>query len=253
MTGLYFVDGTAPERAKNVKPSKRGELEITSLLESYLVEDSLIVEIMGRGFAWLDTGTNSSLLDAANFVRTLTERQGLQVGSPDEVSYRSGWISKSQLMKSAEAFHSSDYGQHLKLLAKIKDHQMKIIFSVVSHNQQDLVQNLLDSMSTYLKNRFHDLIVVITENSLDEINTKSVKFKLEYNINLRQYGFGSNHNRVFEKYESDYFFIINPDIVFKEEFSLDAIIEYLETEKIDISSPKIVNINNCLEDYKELI
>lgn len=127
---------------------------------------------------------------------------------------------------------------------------MKIIFSVVSHNQQDLVQNLLDSMSTYLKNRFHDLIVVITENSLDEINTKSVKFKLEYNINLRQYGFGSNHNRVFEKYESDYFFIINPDIVFKEEFSLDAIIEYLETEKIDISSPKIVNINNCLEDYK---
>jgi glucose-1-phosphate thymidylyltransferase len=86
VTGLYFVDGTAPERAKKVQPSARGELEITSLLESYLKEDNLTVEKMGRGFAWLDTGTHGSLLDAGNFVRTITERQGLQVGSPDEVA-----------------------------------------------------------------------------------------------------------------------------------------------------------------------
>ena len=83
VTGLYFLDGSAPERARKVIPSARGELEITSLLESYLAEDKLRVEKMGRGYAWLDTGTHASLLDASNFVRTLTERQGLQVGSPD--------------------------------------------------------------------------------------------------------------------------------------------------------------------------
>lgn len=92
ITGLYFVDGTAPSRAKKVKPSARGELEITSLLEGYLKEENLTVEKMGRGFAWLDTGTHSSLLDACNFVRTITERQGLQVGSPDEVAYQMQWI-----------------------------------------------------------------------------------------------------------------------------------------------------------------
>jgi len=86
VTGLYFVDGTAPERAKQVKPSARGELEITSLLESYREEDSLTVEKMGRGFAWLDTGTYGSLLDASNFVRTLTERQGLKIGCPIETA-----------------------------------------------------------------------------------------------------------------------------------------------------------------------
>ena len=86
VTGLYFVDGSAAERAKHVKPSARGELEITSLLETYLHDGTLHLEKMERGYAWLDTGTHASLLDASNFVRTLTERQGLQIGSPDEVS-----------------------------------------------------------------------------------------------------------------------------------------------------------------------
>ena len=92
LTGLYFLDNTAPDRAKKVTPSSRGELEITSLLESYLDHDCLTVEKMGRGYAWLDTGTHASLLDAGNFVKTLTERQGLQVGSPDEVAMHLGLI-----------------------------------------------------------------------------------------------------------------------------------------------------------------
>jgi len=92
VTGLYFVDGSAPERAKQIKPSARGELEITSLLETYLHDAKLRVEKLGRGYAWLDTGTHASLLDASNFVRTLTERQGLQVGSPDEVAHQLKWI-----------------------------------------------------------------------------------------------------------------------------------------------------------------
>ena len=94
ITGLYFVDETAPERAKLVKPSARGELEITSLLESYRHENILRIEKMGRGYAWLDTGTHASLLDGSNFVRTLTERQGLQIGSPDEIAYQFKWITK---------------------------------------------------------------------------------------------------------------------------------------------------------------
>ena len=96
VTGLYFVDGTAPERAKSVKPSARGELEITALLEAYLRDGNLRVEKMGRGYAWLDTGTHASLLDASNFVRTLTERQGLQVGSPDEVAYQANGSQKNR-------------------------------------------------------------------------------------------------------------------------------------------------------------
>lgn len=118
VTGLYFVDGTAPERAKKVQPSARGELEITSLLESYLQEDSLTVEKMGRGFAWLDTGTHGSLLDAGNFVRTLTERQGLQVGSPDEVAYKLGWITVEDLEKAALAYGKNKYGDYLLNLAR---------------------------------------------------------------------------------------------------------------------------------------
>ncbi len=116
VTGLYFVDSTAPERAKKIKPSARGELEITSLLENYLKEDNLNVEKLGRGFAWLDTGTHGSLLDAGNFVRTLIERQGLQVGSPDEVAYNMKWIKKDQLFKRAQAFGKSKYGQYLRSL-----------------------------------------------------------------------------------------------------------------------------------------
>ena len=116
VTGLYFVDGTAPERAKEVKSSARGELEITSLLESYLNEGTLRVEKMGRGFAWLDTGTHASLLDAGNFVRTLTERQGLQVGSPDEIAYEFKWITKEGIMRRAEKFEKNHYGLYLEQL-----------------------------------------------------------------------------------------------------------------------------------------
>ena len=116
VTGLYFVDGTAPERAKEVKSSARGELEITSLLESYLNEGTLRVEKMGRGFAWLDTGTHASLLDAGNFVRTLTERQGLQVGSPDEIAYEFKWINKEGIIRRAEKFEKNHYGLYLEQL-----------------------------------------------------------------------------------------------------------------------------------------
>lgn len=113
VTGLYFLDGTAPERAKQVTPSARGELEITSLLEMYLHEGNLSVERMGRGYAWLDTGTHGSLLDAGNFVRTLEERQGLQTGSPDEIAYASGWINDDQLRERAEMFGKNAYGKYL--------------------------------------------------------------------------------------------------------------------------------------------
>ena len=113
VTGLYFVDGSAPERAKQIEPSARGELEITTLLESYLNDGTLYVEKMGRGYAWLDTGTHASLLDASNFVRTLTERQGLQVGSPDEVAYQLKWITKQQLLERAHTFERNKYGQYL--------------------------------------------------------------------------------------------------------------------------------------------
>ena len=114
VTGLYFVDGTAPERAKQVTPSARGELEITSLLETYLNDGTLRVEKMGRGYAWLDTGTHASLLDASNFVRTLTERQGLQVGSPDEVAYEMKWITRNELQMRVEVFGKSNYGNYLR-------------------------------------------------------------------------------------------------------------------------------------------
>jgi glucose-1-phosphate thymidylyltransferase len=113
VTGLYFVDETAPARAKKLTPSDRGELEITDLLNSYLMDDDLVVEKMGRGFAWLDTGTHHSLLDAGNFVKTLTERQGLQVGSPDEISFHQGWITKEQLSQTADKFGKSMYGRYL--------------------------------------------------------------------------------------------------------------------------------------------
>ena len=118
VTGLYFLDGRAPSLAAKVKPSPRGELEITSLLEMYLEEGSLQVETMGRGYAWLDTGTHSSLLDASNFVRTLTQRQGLQVGSPDEIAFRQGWVSTDALSQRAEMFAKNGYGQHLQSLLR---------------------------------------------------------------------------------------------------------------------------------------
>jgi glucose-1-phosphate thymidylyltransferase len=116
VTGLYFLDGSAPERAKQVKPSARGELEITTLLEMYLHEGQLSVQKMGRGYAWLDTGTHGSLLDAGNFVRTLEQRQGLQTGSPDEIAHASGWISDADLRARAAMFGKNEYGIFLKKL-----------------------------------------------------------------------------------------------------------------------------------------
>ncbi|MGB5559959.1 MAG: glucose-1-phosphate thymidylyltransferase RfbA [Paracoccaceae bacterium] len=117
VTGLYFLDADAPERARRVKPSARGELEITTLLEMYLAEGTLTVEKMGRGFAWLDTGTHDSLLDAGNFVRTLQKRQGLQVGSPDEIAFAMGWIGQEELLRRAEVFKKNEYGVYLQSLA----------------------------------------------------------------------------------------------------------------------------------------
>lgn len=116
LTGLYFLDGSAPERAKQVRPSARGELEITSLLEMYLAEEALDVVKMGRGYAWLDTGTHASLLDAGNFVRTLETRQGLQVGGLEEIAFHKGWIDVRQLRRQAEKFEKNDYGVHLNSL-----------------------------------------------------------------------------------------------------------------------------------------
>jgi glucose-1-phosphate thymidylyltransferase len=117
VTGLYFLDSTAPARARRVKPSARGELEITTLLEMYLAEGALSVQRMGRGFAWLDTGTHASLLDAGNFVRTLEQRQGLQSGCPEEIAYQQGWITRDQLLAQAAAYRKNDYGAYLARLA----------------------------------------------------------------------------------------------------------------------------------------
>lgn len=116
VTGLYFLDGTAPARAAQVQPSERGELEITSLLESYLDDGQLSVELMGRGYAWLDTGTHGSLLDAGNFVRTLSDRQGQQIGSPDEIAWQQGWIDADALGRRAELFRKTAYGIYLARL-----------------------------------------------------------------------------------------------------------------------------------------
>ncbi|WP_223427219.1 glucose-1-phosphate thymidylyltransferase RfbA [Tateyamaria pelophila] len=114
VTGLYFLDGSAPERAAQVKPSPRGELEITALLEMYLADGLLNVQQMGRGYAWLDTGTHASLLDAGNFVRTLSERQGQQVGCPEEIAHEQDWIDDAQLAARAELFAKTHYGAYLK-------------------------------------------------------------------------------------------------------------------------------------------
>ena len=117
VTGLYFLDGSASERAARVKPSPRGELEITDLLETYLVDGLLTVERMGRGYAWLDTGTHASLLDAGNFVRTLTARQGLQTGSPEEIAFEKGWISKDDLLAASKPLGKNAYGAYLRQIA----------------------------------------------------------------------------------------------------------------------------------------
>jgi len=117
VTGLYFLDSRAPARAKTIRPSARGEIEITALLEIYLAEGSLTVEKLGRGYAWLDTGTHGSLLDAGNFVRTLQERQGLLVGSPDEIAFENRWISRAAVKEISKKFGKNQYGQYF--LSKI--------------------------------------------------------------------------------------------------------------------------------------
>jgi glucose-1-phosphate thymidylyltransferase len=118
ITGLYFLDGRAPDVAAQIKPSPRGELEIVDVLEHYRAEGSLQVQRMGRGFAWLDTGTPGSLLDAGNFVRTLQDRQGMQVGSPDEIAFTQGWIDRMGLERQAQVFGKSSYGAHLHSVLK---------------------------------------------------------------------------------------------------------------------------------------
>jgi glucose-1-phosphate thymidylyltransferase len=117
VTGLYFLDGDAPALARQVTPSPRGELEITSLLEMYLARGDLTVEKLGRGYAWLDTGTHGSLLDAGNFVRTLEARQGLQTGSPEEIAYDLGWIGREALLSASDRFGKTAYGRYLRRLA----------------------------------------------------------------------------------------------------------------------------------------
>lgn len=118
ITGLYFYDNRCIELAKQVKPSARGELEITSLNELYLRSGSLHAEVMGRGFAWLDTGTFDSLVDAADFVKTIERRQGIQISAPEEIAYRKGWISREALLAAAEKYGKSPYGTHLHRVAE---------------------------------------------------------------------------------------------------------------------------------------
>ena len=120
VTGLYFYPSGVSEMAKQVKPSARGELEITTLNEMYLNEDRLNVQLLGRGFAWLDTGTMDSLVDAANFVQTVEKRQGITISAPEEIAYINKWISKDKLMENAERYGKSPYGQHLKAVAEGK-------------------------------------------------------------------------------------------------------------------------------------
>lgn len=113
VTGLYFLDERAPAFAHDIKPSPRGELEIVDLLDRYLAEGTLRVELMGRGFAWLDTGTHESLMDAGEFVRTLEKRQGLKIGCLEEVAWRMGFIDAEQLTRLAEPLMKTDYGEYL--------------------------------------------------------------------------------------------------------------------------------------------
>ncbi len=117
VTGLYFYPGDVSKRANMVKPSARGELEITTLNEMYLNDGLLDVKLLGRGFAWLDTGTMDSLLEAAEFVQMVEKRQGIKISAPEEIAYAQGWISKEELLKSAEAYGKSPYGLHLKAVA----------------------------------------------------------------------------------------------------------------------------------------
>lgn len=120
VTGLYFYPSKVSDRANAVKPSARGEIEITSLNEMYLNDGLLDVQLLGRGFAWLDTGTMDSLVEAAEFVQMISKRQGITISAPEEISYINGWISKEQLLESAEKFGKSPYGEHLRAVSEGK-------------------------------------------------------------------------------------------------------------------------------------
>lgn len=120
ITGLYFYPGRVSSLAKQVRPSARGELEITSLNDLYLQDGKLDVQLLGRGFAWLDTGTMDSLVDAADFVRMVERRQGIKISAPEEIAYKNGWITKEKLLESAQRYGKSPYGQHLKQVAENK-------------------------------------------------------------------------------------------------------------------------------------
>lgn len=122
VTGLYFYPAGVSARAKEVKPSARGELEITTLNEMYLNDKTLDVQLLGRGFAWLDTGTMDSLAEATDFVRMVQNRQGIQISALEEIAYKNGWITKDELMVSAERYGKSPYGEHLKKVAEGKIH-----------------------------------------------------------------------------------------------------------------------------------
>ncbi len=117
VTGLYFYDGRASQFAKTLKPSERGELEITALNQVYLEAGELSVELLGRGFAWLDTGTHDSLIQAGEFIRAVEQRQGLRIGCLEEIAYRKGWIDAAQLGRLADVLAKSEYGQYLRGLA----------------------------------------------------------------------------------------------------------------------------------------
>mgnify|MGYP004545998535 CR=1 FL=1 len=118
VTGLYFYPAGVSARAKGVKPSARGELEITTLNEMYLKNGTLDVQLLGRGFAWLDTGTMDSLVEAADFVQMVEKRQGIKISAPEEIAYRNGWIDTEKLLESAEKYGKSPYGAHLKSVAQ---------------------------------------------------------------------------------------------------------------------------------------
>ena len=118
ITGLYFYDNRVVEYAKNLKPSPRGELEITDLNRIYLENGTLDVKLMGRGYAWLDTGTVDSLLEAADFICMIEKRQGIKISAPEEISYRKGWISREELLLSASKYGKSPYGAHLRRVAE---------------------------------------------------------------------------------------------------------------------------------------
>jgi len=130
ITGLYFYDNQVCDIAASAKPSARGELEITDVNRAYLQKNELSVEIMGRGFAWLDTGTHDSLLDAAGFIATLQKRQGLMVACPEEIAYRQGWISAETVQKVADQLKKNSYGQYLnKILLELGDSPQPIALS----------------------------------------------------------------------------------------------------------------------------